>query len=66
MDEDEDYVTINPIRHNRWSVLILGLDWAGKVAMITGSTLTAAMLTACEHANQLKYEEKFKEVTRGL
>ncbi len=65
MDED-DYVTINPIRHNRWSVLILGLDWAGKVAQITGNTLTAAMLTACEHANQVQIDSKFKEVTRGF
>jgi hypothetical protein len=64
MDED-DYVTINPIRHNRWSVLILGLDWAGKVAMVTSNSLTAAMVAACEHANQLKYDEKFQEVTRG-
>ena len=64
MDEDKIYehVTIEPRRHDRWSVLILGLDYIGKVTQVTANTLTSAMIAACEHANQVKIDERFKEM----
>lgn len=62
MDED-DYVTISPMRHDRYSVLIPLLRLAANVAVDFANTFNAYAIAAAQHSGQLEYDRKFKEVT---
>lgn len=69
MDEDDLDIEqeIKPMRHDRWSVLILGLSWITQVSSVTTDTLELGLNVACQHANQMKFDRKFKEmIDRGL
>ncbi len=69
MDEDsteeETFLekAAQPMRHDRWSVLILAVNWATNVAQATTDTLEAATLAIAQHANQKMYDRKFEQMT---
>lgn len=66
MDEDEttETVTIPAIRHDRWSVLILGLSWAMRVTQATTTALSQGCDMACQHANYKTDQDKFLELAK--
>lgn len=65
MDEDEitedNYVHAK--RHSKWSVLILGLNYATQVAQQTSNFLGELTIAAAQHANQIMYDKKFGTIT---
>lgn len=67
MDEHEiaETVEIRPIKHDRWSVLVLGLNWATQVFDTTAQTLEQFTIMAAQHANHKKYEEKFDKIVEN-
>lgn len=67
MDEDlHEVEIIKPLRHDRWSVLIVGLNWLTRVANVNADTLDQFTMMAAQHANQKKYDEKFGALTEPL
>lgn len=68
MDEGEEQVTetvdIASIKHNRWSVLVLGLSWASQVAGATTAALSQGCDMAAQHANYVTDQDKFLEMAK--
>ena len=63
MDEDEfDEQKLSPKLHDRWTVLILALDWAKCVTGITSDVLSNATQMAIEHGIQKSYDRKFNKI----
>lgn len=66
MDENEITEEANhPMakRHDRWSVLAIGLQWATDVASATTGLFANLATAAVQHHHQNKYEGRFKEIT---
>lgn len=66
MNEDETTEEANPYmpkRHDRWSVLAIGLQWAASVAGVTTEMLSNYATAAVQHHHQARYEGRFKEIT---
>lgn len=66
MDEDETINETNHCvakRHDRWSVLAIGLQWATDVAGATTAMLGNYATAAVQHHHQMKYDGRFKEIT---
>lgn len=53
-------------RHDRWSVLIVGLNFATQVATAAANTLEQYTIMSVQHANQKIYDRKFKQMTDNL
>lgn len=67
MDEDStEYITLRPMRHDRWSVLILALNVAGSMVEVASDGLRAGAMMAGQHANQIQYDRKFNDITRQI
>ena len=69
MDENEldlDEQELTPKLHDRWTVLVLALDWAKCVAGITSDTLSIATQAAMQHGTQKQYDRKFGQITKEL
>jgi len=65
MDEDETgYITMKPMTHDRWSVLILALNVATNIFQDLSDGMAAGSMIAAQHANQKIYDRKFNEITR--
>jgi hypothetical protein len=66
MDENEIMQTIEvgSAKHNRWSVLILTLNWATQVVEQTAQTLEGFTMMAAQHANHVKDQDNFLELTK--
>lgn len=66
MDEDEtteESAPYAPRRHDRWSVLGIGLRWAASVAGVTTEMINNYAIAAMQHHHQSKYDGRFKEIT---
>jgi hypothetical protein len=66
MDEDETTEEANPYmpkRHDRWSVLAIGLQWATDVAGATTAMFGNFATAAVQHHHQNRYDGRFKEMT---
>lgn len=67
MDEDStEYITLRPMRHDRWSVLILALNVAGSMVEVASDGLRVGAMMAGQHANQIQYDRKFNDITRQI
>lgn len=67
MDEDStEYISLRPMRHDRWSVLILALNVAGSMVEVVSDGLRAGAMMAGQHANQIQYDRKFNNITRQI
>jgi hypothetical protein len=66
--EDETYEmeSIKPLRHDRWSVLIVGLSHFTEIASVTANTLNQFTMMAAQHANQKKIDKRFDSVIEPL
>jgi hypothetical protein len=52
--------------HNRWTLLVLGLNWAQEVASTTAETLGQLTIAASQHANQRTYDKRFNTIVKEL
>lgn len=67
MDEDStEHITLRPMRHDRWSVLILALNVAGSMVEVASDGLRAGAMMAGQHANQIQYDRRFNDITRQI
>lgn len=67
MDEYEIDQEVNSARlHDRWSVLIVGLNFATQVAVTASNTLEQYTVMAVQHANQKMYDRKFNKIVSDL
>lgn len=64
MDEGEiiEEVQLIPRLHDRWSLLVLGLDYVADIAMVTTNMLTTATKMAAQHAVQSNTDHEFPEL----
>ena len=67
MDEDEIDTDVSIAkRHDRWSVLIVGLNGLTQIAGAVTNTLEQYTIMTVQHANQVIYDRKFNEITSHL
>lgn len=67
MHEDEiDQSASAAQRHDRWSVLIIGLNGLTQVTTAVANTLEQYTVMIAQHANQKMYDRKFGEIVNGL
>lgn len=65
MDEDaEGYVTIEPMRHDKFSALIPLFNLAASVIENTGSTVRMYTLMIAQHAEQIEYDRRFERMLK--
>ena len=68
MDDDETQVEemtyATARRHNKWSVIVLGLNYATQIVQQTSDFVGELTIAAAQHANQLQYDQKFGEMTQ--
>lgn len=65
MDENETTEEANPYmpkRHDRWSVLAIGFQWATDVTGATAAMFSNLAVVAVQHHHQKKYDGRFKEI----
>lgn len=69
MDEyetDEQVEYAHARRHDRWTVLVLGLNYASRVIEQTAEFASELTIAAVQHANQKIYDRKFGEITSRM
>lgn len=66
MDEEgiTDEVTLQPRLHDRWSLLTLGVSFAGDVVQITADYLASAAMMAAQHSRQKEFDKRFREIVK--
>lgn len=66
MDDEETEVEVKliPRLHNRWSLLVWGLDFASDIAMVVATQLTVAVNMAAQHAVQKSTDHEFSELMK--
>lgn len=64
MDEEAttEYVEIRPLKHTKWTLLVLGASWLASVARETADTLQMVSLAAAQHNLHKREEDKFYEI----
>ena len=66
MDEDEiGFMEPQPIRHDKWSVLIRLSNYALNVTRATALLLDQTTDMLIEHKAQIDIDKEFKEITHG-
>jgi hypothetical protein len=63
-DETVTVVTIYPKKHDRWSLVALGVDLAACIAQEISNTLQTAAVYAIQHKLHKVEEERFEEIVR--
>jgi hypothetical protein len=69
MDENEithEAEELTPRLHDKWSVLVLALNWATNVTMTTAKALGAGTDMALQHAAQKTYDREFNQITKEM
>lgn len=67
MDDDRQVENVcQAVRHDRWSIAVLALNWATQVACATADTIENFTIAAMQHGTQVKYDKKFNEIVRKL
>lgn len=66
MDEEdlETIITVEPMLHDRWSLLLFTVSAAAEMAAVVANNLATASLLIAQHVKQKKYDKKFKEITK--
>lgn len=68
MDENEiteEEYEIIPLRHTKWSLLVLGASWLYGITQVTHDTARMLAVAAAQHNLHKREESKFYEVVRG-
>ncbi|QIA28814.1 hypothetical protein [Streptomyces phage JXY1] len=69
MDENEievETIEITPIKHTRWTLLVLGASWLAGVARETAETLQMVSIAAAQHNLHKREESKFYEIVKDI
>jgi hypothetical protein len=68
MDDDVEVEAyeISPLKHNRWTFVVLGASWLASVARETAETLQMVSVAAAQHNLHKREEDKFYETVRGI
>lgn len=64
-DEEIQVVSIEPMLHNRWSIIAPGLEMISNIAGEVQDTFKLWAIFAAQHGCQRSYDRKFKEMTNG-
>jgi hypothetical protein len=66
-DEDEitDVVEVLPLRHTRWSILVIGMSYAAGLARETADFLASATMMTAQHNLYKREEDEFYEVVKN-
>ena len=64
-DDDFEVEVIEPMRHNRWAVIVPALGLVSEIATSVSSTFQAYTIYAAQHGMQMSYDRKFREVVNG-
>jgi hypothetical protein len=65
-EQTEEYITPVAKAHDRWSVLIIGLNGAARIADEIAETLSQYTIMASQHANQKIYDRRFTQIMKDL
>ena len=66
MDHDElDIEVIEPMKHNRWAVIVPALDLVANIAGDFERAFKNWAILGAQHGMQVHYDERFKGVTDG-
>lgn len=67
MDDDLEIAVevMQPMRHNRWAVIVPALAFAANVAGDLHNLFGQYTTIAAQHGMQKHYDRKFREVTSG-
>ena len=67
MDDDEAMTVevIQPMRHNRWAVIVPALALAANIADDIADTFKAYVVFASQHGMQKHYDSRFNEIVKG-
>lgn len=68
MDDEEvteDIYYAPARRHDRWSLVVLGLNYGRSLAIDTANFLAELTIAASQHANQMQYDKRFSEIVRN-
>lgn len=63
--DDDDLMTvevIEPMKHNRWAVIVPALAFAANVAGDMHTLFTQYTVIASQHGMQKHYDNKFREI----
>jgi hypothetical protein len=67
MHEDQaGEINLGPQRHDRWSVLMVGLSWMNMLSDATGQALESLTVMTAQHACQLRFDKQFNQVVEKL
>jgi hypothetical protein len=55
-------IEIGPIKHTKWTLLVLGASWLAAVARETADTLQMVSIAAAQHNLHKREESKFYEI----
>lgn len=61
--EVEEYEVV-PLKHSRWSLLVLGASWLAGVTAQTAKTLELVSIAAAQHNLHKREESQFYEIVR--
>lgn len=65
-DEVEEQVyEISPLKHSKWTFVVLGASWLAAVARETAETLQMVSIAAAQHNLHKREEDKFYEVVNN-
>lgn len=68
LDDDDlevEILVLQPMRHNRWAVIVPLLDLAANIAGDVERTFKQLGIFSAQHGMQKHYDERFKEVLDG-
>jgi ribosomal 30S subunit maturation factor RimM len=57
-----EYVEIRPLKHTKWTLLVLGASWLASVARETAETLQMVSIAAAQHNLHKREEDEFYEI----
>lgn len=65
MDEDtEQYVTLRPMRHDRFSVLIPLLNFVANTIEYAGDTMRTYTIMLAQHSAQKEFDRRFERMLK--
>ncbi len=67
MEEEETYVEVNiePMLHDRWSLLSMAAAFAADLSQTIADNLSSAAVMSVQHAKQKRIDREFGRMTNG-
>jgi hypothetical protein len=64
-DIEVEVYEISPLKHSKWTLVVLGASWLASVARETAETLQMVSVAAAQHNLHKREESKFYEIVRN-